>query len=606
MKSFEDVFSKGNIINYLCKQRAKIAKKRSKKHFLSRISKDKRYNYHIKVKRENRNNVICYIMPPRRLWVGLSKKRRYKDDARLNTIDKNKKAIYLAIQKHRDSKIEYPYLTKLDNFISSIYSDINNKSFCFDSPKIRPEPKDIKGNECRPIASFLLRDNLINCLTNKYLAQYFNDLFYNDSYAFRTVRTFADGKRVPTHHDAFQKIIDFLSMSNEKTIYVAECDMKKFYDTVNHKIVLKQFRRLCLKNIIKFKGWCDKRAERIFKQYLKCYNFYDNVFQKNLDRDYFKKYNINNGKFEWVKDDIDKLYKNKHWTCSIIRWLSNKFYKMRRILPFLNDCCSETEVSEQLNYTEIGIPQGGALSGLIANIVLDYADKKVVRKTDKDMLYVRYCDDMIMMHTDRTKCERALDRYIKALEHLKLFPHKINNNERDLREFSLSKSKGPYIWGENNVPWVGFVGYEINRKGEIRIRKRSLKKERNKQKELVENVIASISNNNLKTSRHAVIESVKESLIGMAIGRVKLWNYKNYKNDLCWAKGFNLVNNNKFSRMQVKSLDRSRNKYLRKLRRFLDFSEQNINQISQKEPNKQIIFLGKPFSYFFHVIEKKE
>jgi hypothetical protein len=137
------------------------------------------------------------------------------------------------------------------------------------------------------------------------------------------------------------------------------------------------------------------------------------------------------------------------------------------------------------------------------------------------------------------------------------------------------------------------VGYEINRNGDIRIRKKSLKKERTKQRELVRNVMAAVSKGNLKVSGKKVIESTEERLIGMAIGRVNLWNYKTYEHDLCWAKGFNLLNDNKYSRMQVKSLDRSRNKYLRKLRRFLDFSEQGIKHISKKESNKQIIFLGK-------------
>jgi hypothetical protein len=339
MKPFEDFFSERNILNYLCKQRAKIAKKRNEYHIFARISKNKKYNKRIKVKKENQRNEIFFIMPPRRLWVSPSKKKRYEDGIRLNTIDKNKRAIYLTIQKHMNSKTKYQYLIELEKFLSSIKSDMNDKFFCFNSPGIRPEPKDIKGNECRPIASFSLRDNLINCLTNKYLTEYLDGLFYDYSYAFRSVREFPDEKRVPSHHDAFKKIIDYLSIHKNEKIYVAECDMKKFYDTVNHEIVLKQFKKLCFRNIIKFKGWCDTRAKKIFKQYLNCYNFYDNVFLKNDDPAFFGKYKIANGKFQWVKDEIDRLYKNNH-------------------------------------YANIGVPQGGALSGLVANIVLDYVDKK--------------------------------------------------------------------------------------------------------------------------------------------------------------------------------------------------------------------------------------
>jgi hypothetical protein len=568
MNPLDDFFSKKNILNYLCRQRAKKAKRRNEIHLLSRISKRKKYyKYHKKVKNENNNsNEICSIMPPRRLWVNPSKKNRYNNKDKLNSIEKNKKAIFLTIQKHRKSNMEFRYLKRLDQFISDIGKAINDKYFSFSPPKIKPELKERNGNTCRPISSFSLKDNIIICITNKYLTQYFDDLFYVDSYAFRSAKQFKDEKRAPCHHDAFQRIIDYLLENKGKTIYVAECDMKKFYDTVDHKIVLRQFKILCLKNMFKLKGWCDNRAQRIFRQYLECYNFHDNVFNKNSDSEYFRKYNIDNGKFEWVDELIGNLDGNRY-------------------------------------YADIGIPQGGALSGLIANIVLDYADKKVLQTKDEDILYLRYCDDMIMMHTDKLKCKEALNKYMSALEKLKLFPYPLKK-EKYSRTFWSSKSKGPYIWDDDEIPWVGFVGYEINRKGEIRVRKKSLKKERNKQKELVENIMVAISDDNIKVSVSEVIESTEKRLVGMAVGRVNLWNYKSYKNDLCWAKGFNLLNDNKYSRMQVKSLDRSRNKYLRRLRIFLDSFEQDKERAVSERSNKQITFLGKPFSYYYHVIEK--
>jgi retron-type reverse transcriptase len=83
------------------------------------------------------------------------------------------------------------------------------------------------------------------------------------------------------------------------------------------------------------------------------------------------------------------------------------------------------------------------LSGLIANIVLDYADRKILKLNDENLLYVRYCDDMIIMHTDKRKCGIALSKYMKALKKLGLFPHEIGN-ESYSRDFWKSKSKGPY------------------------------------------------------------------------------------------------------------------------------------------------------------------
>jgi hypothetical protein len=650
MQTFDSFFAREKIIKYLCKQRAKLAKNRSKEHILSRISSDEKYNYHKKVKWYNQNDQLCLIMPPRRLWINLPPKKRYDVNGKLNSIEKNEDAIYLTIKKHMKGTVKYDYIERLNQFIDDILKDINSKSFKFGAPRIRPELKKKEDGKYiyRPISSFLLRDNLINCLTNRYLTRYFNELFYKNSFAFRSAYTVNNEYKVPSHHDAFKKIIDYLKENSDANIFVAECDMQKFYDSVSHKIALQQFRRLCINKIhgsISYKtilrqfrklhiknfdssvshkialrqfgrlhvkkfddnvGYktilqqfkrlcikkfddsvnykialrrfkklfirklsgkrCDKRAKRIFISYLNSYNFYYCVYKLNDNEGYFRKKGVSVGEFEWVEKEIRKIYSDKE-------------------------------------ITEIGIPQGGALSGLIANIVLDYADRKILKLNDKNLLYVRYCDDMIMMHTDKEKCDVALNKYMKALRKLGLFPYEVKN-EPYSKDFWSSKSKGPYEWGEKNVPWVGFVGYEINKSGEIRVRKKSLKKEKDKQKKLVDNVLSAISDDNLKSSKNTVIESTMNRLIGMAVGRVELWNYKNYKNDMCWAKGFNLLNDNKYSRAQVKSLDRSRNKNLMRLRKALKEIDDSGVKKKAKEITRVIEYYGKPFSYFYQVVEK--
>jgi retron-type reverse transcriptase len=607
MQNFDSFFTRDKIIKYLCKQRAKLAKNRSKEHILSRISLDTKYNYHKRVKRQNQNDQLCLIMPPRRLWINLPPKKRYDVDGKINSIDKNEYAIYSTIKKHMRGNEKYDYIERLNQFIDDILKDINSKSFRFSKPKIRPELKEKKDgkNIYRPISSFSLRDNLINCLTNKYLTRYFNELFYENSFAFRSACMINNQYKIPSHHDAFKKIVDYLKENSNKGIFVAECDMKKFYDSVSHKIALQQFNRLCVEKnnsstnykmflrqfrkfhikkydssvnhkillrqlkrslIRKHSGRCDKRAKRIFTSYLNSYNFFSCVHNLNGNEKYFKEMRRPVGEFEWVEKEIRQIYSDKH-------------------------------------ITDIGIPQGGALSGLISNIVLDYADRKILELNDRKLLYVRYCDDMIIMHTDKEKCGIALNKYMKALKKLGLFPHEIKNVPYS-KDFWSSKSKGPYEWSEKNVPWVGFVGYEINKNGEIRVRKKSLKKEKDKQKKLINNVISAISSGNLRTSKNTVIESTVNRLIGMAVGRVELWNYKNCKNDMCWAKGFNLLNNNRYSRVQVKALDRSRNRNLIRLYDVLNKIDDSNVKERNKESNRQIIFYGKPFSYFYQVIEK--
>ncbi|RZL32612.1 MAG: RNA-directed DNA polymerase, partial [Pedobacter sp.] len=273
-------------------------------------------------------------------------------------------------------------------------------------------------------------------------------------------------------------------------LFVAECDIKKFYDTVNHDLCIRLFEDLAEKS----KGDCSisslKSAKYVFKEYLNSYNFEDVVLSKG-DAYWDKQFHSNkkriNGVFPWIQKDIS----------------GNEFYR--------------TNPNQK-----IGVPQGGALSGLIANIVLDKADKEL--KSIPDLFYVRYCDDMILMHSDENLCIQSIEIYKKALKELLLFSHpfettfhtsnksyssknrivplfiinqiknnrflrkincgfdrlikkyfpnfgirrKINYNvtfKHSLKKFWNCKSKGPYKWGKLDIqnctfPWVGFVGYE--------------------------------------------------------------------------------------------------------------------------------------------------
>ena len=506
--TFDEYFNEEEIINYLSRQRAKLARKRSKEHIMVGISQKSKKKLIIK---QDKKNDLFNIMPPRRLWVRISKEKRYRNDCLINSIERNCKVIYSTIKKHRKDSIKYSYMEKLELFISNIYKSINNKHFRFLSPNIKPVLKKKGKCICRPIASYKLKDNLINCLTNKYLVNYLDDLFYEHSYAFRAKRFVNDKKKALNHHDAFKVIIEYLKNNTGKKIFVAECDMQKFYDTVNHKIVMKQFRKLCFRKI--FKERCDKRAKKIFKAYLNCYNFNENVYKLNDDKKHFEKLHIDNAKYDWINENnLKELYKKSE------------------------------------DYKFVGIPQGGALSGLIANIVLNYADEKVLKLKDENLLYVRYCDDMIIMHTDRKKCENALEAYQKSLKKLKLFPH-LPENIKYGKIFWDVKSKETYEWSYDNIPWVGFVGYEINRNGDVRVRKSSLKKEMNKQFELIENIRSAISNK-VNVSKGTIIESAYSRLNGMAVGRVALCNFPDYENDMCWVKGFQLLNKNKYSSLQ--------------------------------------------------------
>ena len=218
--------------------------------------------------------------------------------------------------------------------------------------------------------------------------------FDKDSLAFRAKRNYHTHiNYFTTHHDAIDRILEFRERNVRKNIYVAECDMQKFYDSVRHSIVKKEFQKL-IRQVRKFYSIDTTIIEHIFYSYLECYTFPKNVYQLNNDKYYWNSHHIN-GYFGWIEKELLE--------CGL---------------------CTRKGISR----LEIGVPQGGALSGLIANIVLNFADKNV-RRYRGNFLYQRYCDDMILLHTNKKECSRILKCYGASLKQLMLIPHDIKDVE---------------------------------------------------------------------------------------------------------------------------------------------------------------------------------
>lgn len=626
MKEFKEFYSQDHIIKALCKIRIKYANKRHKKILLDNLTTKKNF---LKVISSPYDDEILKqldeILPNRRLWysmgqrtfkITIDKATNKKELKKIDTDEKNREILFNTIKKHIGKNSKYEYIEKLKTFVSDIQNSIENRTFIIDKPDIIPEIKETNKSlknlqlkkynaiECRPISRFLLKDRIVISLTNKFLTELFDEYFEPNSLAFRAVDNLKPNDK--NHHFAIEKILEYKNRHLDKKLIVAECDMKKFYDTVNHKICLLSFNNLIGESQKKYPKLDLNVAVYLFNQYLNCYSFNSNVKVLNGDVEYWKNQKDSTQKpikgiFPWVDDDI----------------LKSNYYKLNP-----ND--------------KIGVPQGGALSGLIANIMLDYSDKKL--SIYDDLFYVRYCDDMILMHTDINVCESAIATYLGSLNDLQLFSHPFKNNfflknknkfdkksgvEREIKtsnsntlkrafdysikSFWVSKSKGPYIWGKidsenNNMPWIGFVGYEINYKGETRIRKRSLKKEMEKQKKVVTSIIKRIYK--AKNARNNTIyRSALEKLNGMSVGRIKLYNYKNCENKICWVDGFQSLNFNKFSKIQLRTLDRNKYRHLNILKHKLDFETKKSDP---NENNEDILQMKKPFSYYFQAGEKKQ
>lgn len=631
MKNFKIYYSEKQIISLLCKIRVSYAEKRNKIQLLNDLtSKGNHVYFEGKIVPNSYDDRMLKqlneIMPPRRLWVTLNHKELYENKyntkyktklnleskKKLNTNDKNKKCLIRTINLYRNKYPEFKFVKKLNDFLADIIFSIENNSFNISPLDIFPEIKqtskykfesELRYNgvtECRPISRFELKDRIVLSITNKFFTKLFDGFFEESSLAFRLVESDENKKN---HHTAIKKIIEEKSKYPNQNLFVSECDIKKFYDSVNHKICIEAFNKLIVKSKKKYSNLDLAAPSNIFYEYLKCYSFQDNILSKNGNAHYWK------GISEQLRKNIVGFY------------------------PWIQSDISGSLYYKTNTQDKIGIPQGGALSGLIANIVLDEADKRL--KLIDNLFYIRYCDDMIIMHTNEEICKKAIDTYIETITSLNLFNHPFpkkyfnenplydhhsngfpiknglllkRNYKNSIKNYWNLKTKGPYQWGEIDLskqrfPWIGFVGYEIHYNCDTRIRKRSLKKEIEKQKRIGNNIYKAIKRGKV-VSNQTILKSAYEKLNGMSIGRVDLYNYKNCSNDMCWTHGFQHLTFNSYSKRQLKILDRSKYKVIYKLKKKWGDEIDNPKKTKDKN-NNEIISYHKPFSYFFQAGEKK-
>lgn len=579
MVSFERFVTDQRIIECVCRKRAAEASKRHKAHHKHSISLD--------FEVPEVNNKVYQLTPPRKDWIKLSERRRFmsldeKVKQTIPTADRTYKSCLWTIERDRKNGVDKPYLRELKAFIDGVKERIRNSEYTIEAPIIIPifkKKKKDAPDEYRPICLFSnLYDSVIIILANQYLSRIFDGFFYEDSLAFRPKRSFHGTETTTCHHDAIKLVKDYLECMKGKRIYVAECDMQKFYDTVNHDIVKCEYGRLMRMVKDSNPDVSFDAITRVFDSYLNSYNFADSVWEKNKNPEYWAHYNIQcgNGAFGWVKE-YQKLAESS-----------------RSKIP------------------RVGVPQGGALSGLIANIVINRVDEKMVKKLiPKHDLYVRYCDDMLLLSTNRKRCTQLFRLYSKEIRQVRLIPHEPVFADYGTPKYWEAKTKMVYQWISNNKSlgsrWIGFVGYEISRDGDLRIRKSSVKKEKRKQRRVV-NDIFELTYRKHRVNNDSLEYSYRGTLMSMAVGRATLWNYTSLKNELCWVNGFRMLNDNPYVKTQVRDLDRCRNRIIHRANARLDRLFSEVGGKIAKEGDgiveNRIRYYGLPFSYYYHYSKK--
>ncbi len=122
-------------------------------------------------------------------------------------------------------------------------------------------------------------------------------------------------------------------------------------------------------------------------------------------------------------------------------------------------------VGNKFEQTAIGVPQGGPLSPLLSNIMLNELDKELERRGHR---FVRYADDLLILCKSKRAAARTMENLVPYIEE-KLFL-KVNRE----------KSTVAYI---RNVKFLGYSFY-VKRECRLRIHLKSVEKMRSKIREL--------------------------------------------------------------------------------------------------------------------------
>jgi hypothetical protein len=527
MPTFLEFASDEQIIKLLIKERVKVALNNGLKEI------DTPGGYVSAIARE-----VAPLMPPRpwkkprrqeRLCVDTGKKRTNKQILM--------RSLALTIKAHRKEASKHPYLRRLDDFVQSIQAEIRSTSeLSFrESIHIVGKPKKIDSSGVhilRPLCTFnALRDKILIALVNSYLSEVFDPLLHEEVLAYRPLRFYHNSNtKVLTDRDnSIDNLQKYRRCFAEYGVYVAECDIQKYFDTINHDVIRRYFDDFARQVEQKCGDFGYRYTRRILDAYLNSYSFYNSVVNLNE---------------ELLKGSPAKMFEAPKDSLFIER-----------------GCYSQAEF--EASKGKIGIPQGGALSGLISNVILSSIDKRsVLAKNDRQLFFSRYGDDILLMHPNKEVCQQLIDAYRKELTQNKLLYHEFVNvsdegymhpDGRTLPAVWSQKSRNPFLWGRsasdrNAMDWIGFLGYEVRYTGEVRLRRSSfddkMKNIKRKYYKAAQTQLA--KGNDAKISEDRILKKI---------------NY--FKSDgLAKAKS---LNRNRYSTTQAKKLDAYTNLHIYKL-----------------------------------------
>lgn len=143
--------------------------------------------------------------------------------------------------------------------------------------------------------------------------------------------------------------------------------------------------------------------------------------------------------------------------------------------------------------------------------------------------------------------------YMKGVAGKQLYYHKPISVDYSSKWYDV-KSKAPYSWSIR-YPYISFLGYQIKYNGEVRIRKKSIEKEKTQQKEFIDRAIKVYTEAAHTPKRRKFLIKIKSKLFKRIIGLS--YSDFNKKKTFAWSTGFKVLRTNNFNTTQIKELDRN-------------------------------------------------
>lgn len=449
-------------------------------------------------------------LPPRSEWCRDKVQKR----KRLSNEEIHRRAIWRKVigVRNKGQLQNCKWGQTLLELVRDVQKSVFSGTVTFQPPKLLKVTKGYENGirQFREVAKFeRLADRVILNRTRVYVRDVLEDVLGDCCYSYRR-----DAKI--SHQTAIRALQEWRAGHADCTMFVAECDIRKFFDTISHDVVRRRWNEVGL----------DPLAGKVLEAYLATY--------------------------------------------------SNSGSERR------------------------GLPQGGSLSTVLANLVLAAADDTVKKTDDGHLFYARFCDDVVFIHSDESMCRHAMEAYVTALEQLDLQVHPVQPftykpADDSTTKYYAIKSKGPFRWGEpkvgekNCAPWVSFLGSQIRYDGETRIRRESIDKHIRSLGEVTAKAVRVLQNRGaiFKNAQGADqwFARFRNRLIAKGVGYVTA---KVEDCEMCWAGAFPNVTGCTDTQMQMRRLDRVREGMLCKV----------FNLLPESFRKQHRHFKGRPFSYF--------